>query len=76
MTAGNNKNNNKMTVEKWILIIAIVAPIVIAFLITGIPVIWKGLVVIFKTVIPNIWGFLFNLYIAIIAFAIGRITKK
>lgn len=62
--------------EKKVLIIAIILPIAIAIIIAGVPVIWKGITTIFKTIVPNIWVFLLYLYIAFISFWVGRITKK
>ena len=70
------ENDKKVKIEKRILIFMILAPIVIALVIAGVPVIWKGIVSVFKVIIPNIWVFLIYLYIAAIAFLIGRITKK
>ncbi len=70
------ENDKKAKIEKRILIFMILAPIVIALVIAGVPVIWKGIVSVFKVIIPNIWVFLIYLYIAAIAFLIGRITKK
>ena len=69
------ENDKKAKIEKRILIFMILAPIVIALVIAGVPVIWKGIVSVFKVIIPNIWVFLIYLYIAAIAFLIGRITK-
>lgn len=76
MAAQTNQNNKKEHNEKRMLVLAILAPIVIALIITGVPVIWKGLLSVFKVIFPNIWVFVVYLYIAIIAFLIGRITKK
>lgn len=76
MTTKNENNNNKERSEKRMLILAILAPIVIALIITGVPVIWKGLVSVFEVIFPNIWVFVVYLYIAVIAFLVGRITKK
>ena len=70
------ENDKKAKIEKRILIFMILAPIVIALVIAGVPVIWKGIVSVFKVIIPNIWVFLIYLYIAAIALLIGRITKK
>lgn len=70
------ENNKKVKIEKRILIFMILAPVVVALMIAGVPVIWKGIVSVFKVIIPNIWVFLFYLYIAVVAFLIGRITKK
>ncbi len=70
------ENNKKEKMEKRILIIVILAPIIIALIIAGVPVIWKGLVSVFKVIIPNIWVFVLYLYIAFVAFMIGRLTKK
>lgn len=71
-----NENNKKVKTEKRVLIFVIFAPIVVALMIAGVPVIWKGLVSVFKVILPNIWVFIIYLYIAVIAFLIGRITKK
>lgn len=76
MASETSKGTNIKRREKQLLIIAIVAPIAIALIIAGVPVIWKGLVTVFKTVIPNVWVLVIYLYIAFIAFLLGRITKK
>lgn len=76
-TEGKGTNETKGTsTEMRLLIIAVVVPIVIALLVTGVPVIWKGLTKVLSTVIPNIWVFLLYLYFGFMAFLLGRISKK
>ena len=76
MMAADNKTVTDNKWEKRLLIIAVVMPIVISLIIAGVPVIWKALTTIAKTTVPNIWVFLLYLYIAFIAFLVGRMTKK
>ena len=74
--AAETKKESKRVRERRILTIAIGLPIVIALLIGGGPAIWKGIVTIFKVIVPNIWVVVVYLYVSIVAFCIGRITKR
>ena len=75
MTA-ENKKVGKRKDEVRLLVVAIIAPIMIGVIVAGVPVIWNGLVTVYKTIFPNIWVFVVDLYIALIAFLVGRITKR
>ena len=54
-----------------LLIIAIVAPILIALVVFGGPVITN----ITKAIVPNFWALIAHVYIAVIAYIIGRKAK-
>ncbi len=62
--------------EDRILFIAIGVPIVAALLIGAGPAIWQGITSIVKVIAPNVWTVLVYIYIAVLAFLIGRRTKK
>lgn len=74
--AETTKKVDKKTQEKKILVFAIVVPIVIALLVLAGAVIWDGIVVLVKTVVPSGWVVLAYVYIAFIAFLVGRISKS
>ncbi len=77
MTTANNENKkNRKTREDRILLIVIVLPIAIALLVGGGAAIWNGIVTIAKVIAPNVWVVMVYVYVAIIAFLIGRKTKK
>lgn len=75
-TAETTKVTGKKVQEKKILIFAIAVPIVIALLVLAGTVIWDGIVVLVKAVVPSGWVVLAYVYIAFIAFLVGRISKS
>ncbi len=66
----SNKRENRL------LVIIIFIPIIIALLIGGGPAILKGILTICKYVVPNFWVVLVYVWVALIAFLIGRMTKR
>lgn len=67
-----NRKSNRRAREDKFLVAAIVLPIVIIFLIGGGAALWKGLVTVMKVIVPNAWVVLVYIYVAIVAFWIGK----
>lgn len=61
----------KLDIDK-ILLILIAVPIVLALLVGGGTALIKGIIMIAKAVIPNIWTLFAYVYVAIIAYMIGK----
>lgn len=78
MTTRENEGKKKTTTlrEDRILMIAIVLPIVALLLAAGGPAIWKGISSVFKVIFPNCWVGLVDIYLVLLAFMIGRKSKK
>ena len=73
MTEQNtNEVSNRRRKEDRILYIAIGLPIVIALIVAGGPAIINGIKAVIGFIAPNVWVVLVYVYIAVIAYLIGR----
>ena len=59
-----------------LLIAAPIVVVAIVMLVTVLPAIWKGIVIILKALVPNIWTIFGYAYTAFIAFLVGRKKGK
>ena len=54
-----------------IILLAIAAPIVVAWLVAGGPAIWSVIVTVVRARVPNIWTVVAYIYFAFIGFLLG-----